>query len=70
MGEQTKEDEILKSQQLYLIYSQSRILYKILPNSPRVETDPMKETLDPHANGVIGSIVGQVTNSMGQVSLQ
>lgn len=46
------------------------MLYKFLLNAPKIETDPMKATPGPHANGFIGSIVGQVTISMGKVSLQ
>ena len=45
------------------------MLYKILPNDPQIEMDPMKETPEPHVDGVIGSGVGQVTRSMGKVSL-
>lgn len=69
MEAQCKEEYILRSQQLDLIYSQLAMLYKILPNPPRGETDPTKEIPGPHANGVFGSIVVQVINSMGQVSL-
>lgn len=46
------------------------MLYKILPNDPRAEMDPTKATPDPHADGVIGSAVDQVTISMGKVTLQ
>ena len=58
MGARTKEETILRAQQLDLIYSQSRMLYKILPNAAQAETDPTKTTPDPHADRVIGSIVG------------
>lgn len=57
MGEHSEEEAILRTQQLYLIYSQLGMLYKILPNAPRGETYSMKETPFPHADGVIGSIV-------------
>ena len=69
MGAQTKEEEILRMQQLNLIYSQSSMLYKILPNAPHVEIDPTKETPNPHVRGVIGSVVVQVTSLMGKVAL-
>ena len=70
MGAQSKEEAILRAQQLDLIYFQSGMLYKILSNNPRAETYPTKETPSPHADGVIDSIVSQVKNSMGQVNLQ
>lgn len=70
MGEWSKKEAILRSKQLDVIYSKLGMLYKILPNSPQVEIDPMKEMHIPHVDGVIGSIVGQVTNYLGQVSLQ
>jgi hypothetical protein len=46
----------MKSQQLDLIYSQSRVLYEILLNAPRAKTNPIKPKLGPHVNGVIGFI--------------
>lgn len=52
-----------------LIYSQSRMLYKILSNIARAEIDPTKTTPGPHADGVISSAVGQVTSSMRKVTL-
>jgi len=60
MGEQMDKEAILTTQQLNLIYPQSCMLYKILPNVARAEMDPMKATSNPHADGVIGSAIGQV----------
>jgi len=39
-----------------LVYSQYRVLYDILPNAPRVETDPTKFSPGPDANGIVGSV--------------
>lgn len=57
MGEQSEDEAILRAQQLDLIYSPLAILYKILPNAPRAEMDPMRVTPIPHANRVIDSMV-------------
>lgn len=62
MGSCTEEEEILRSQQLYFIYSQLGMIYNILPNAPKEETDPMKATPDPHVDRVINSKVDQVTS--------
>jgi hypothetical protein len=50
----SKEEVIFKSQQLDLIYAQSRMLYEILPNASRSNYDP-KQKLGPHVDGIIGS---------------
>jgi len=54
-GVTTEEEAIIRAQQLDLVYSQSRVLYDILPNAPRTETDPTKFVPGPHADGVVGS---------------
>ena len=51
-----EEESILRAQQLDLIYSQSRILYEIIPEAPRPTHDAKKPKPKPHANGVVGSI--------------
>ena len=53
-----------------MIYSQSRLLYLILPNDPRPGTNPSKPPLGAHVDGMIGSTLNQVTNALSQVSLQ
>lgn len=73
-GVTTKEQAIMIAQQLYLFtYSQSRVIYCILPNTPRAETDPTKPKTRSHADGLIGSMENatsiQVMNQMGQMSL-
>jgi len=55
-GVKTKEEAIIRAQKLYLVYSQSRVLYDILPNAPRSEMDPKKFTPRPHADGIVGSV--------------
>lgn len=70
MGEWSKEEAILKAQHLDLIYSQSGLLYQIMPNVPRAKMDLTKVILGPPIDGVINSMVSQVTSSMGKVSLR
>jgi hypothetical protein len=53
-GVTSEEEAIFKSQQLDLIYAQSGMLYKILPDTPRSNYDP-RQNLGPHADGIIGS---------------
>ena len=69
MGPRLEEQAIHAAQQLDLIYSQSQLLYSILPNAPRLGADLNKPPPSAHADGMIGSALNQVTNSLGQVSL-
>ena len=64
-----EEEEILRAQQLDFIYSQSGMLYKILPNATQAKTNPTKTMSSLHVDGVISSTVGQVTSLMGKASL-
>ena len=70
-GAVIKEQVILKAQQLGLVYSQSQILYQIIPNALR--SDIYKSMPGPHADGVTGSIgniiVNQAASQMGQMSM-
>ena len=52
-GVQNEEQAIFREQELDLIYSQSIILYEIIPNSPRYNFDP-KVKPRPHADGIVG----------------
>lgn len=70
MGEQSKDEFILREKQIDLIYSQFDMIYQILPNAPRAKTDPTKVTPGMHADRVIGSRVNQLKTYMGKVSLQ
>ena len=49
-----EEQAIFRAQELDLIYSQSGLLYEIIPNAPRSSFDP-KLKPRPHANGIIVS---------------
>jgi hypothetical protein len=49
-----EEEAIFKAQQLNLIYSQSGMLYEILPDALRSNYDP-RQNLGPHVDGIIGS---------------
>lgn len=64
MGPQTEEQAIHAAQQLDLIYSQSRLLYSILPNALRLGMNPSKPTPSAHVDGMIGSTMNQVTNAL------
>ena len=54
-GVMNEEEAILKAQQLDLIYSQSGILYEIIPEAPRPTHNSEKPKPGPHADGVVGS---------------
>jgi hypothetical protein len=71
-GVTSEEEEIFKSQQLDLIYAQSGMLYKILPDTPRSNYDP-RQNPGPHADGIIGSAnvksIDLVTSQLKELSL-
>jgi hypothetical protein len=50
----SKEEVIFKSQQLDLIYAQSGMLCKIIPDTPRSSYNPRQKIL-PHVDGIVGS---------------
>jgi hypothetical protein len=45
----------MRDQQLELFYSQSGMLYEILPDSPGLMFNKTKQKSGPHVNGLIGS---------------
>jgi hypothetical protein len=49
-----EEDAIMRAQQLELIYSQSGLLYEILPDAPHSILDKTIQRAGPHVNGIIG----------------
>jgi len=51
----TEEQAIFRVQQLELIYSQSSMLYEIIPYASRSTLDLMKPKSRPHADGIVGS---------------
>ena len=70
IGPRLEEQAIHAAQQLDLIYSQSQLLYSILPKAPRLGTNLSKPSPSSHVDGMIGSALNQVTNALSQVSLQ
>ena len=65
-GVTNEEEAILRAQQLDLIYSQSGILYEIIPEAPRPTHDAEKPKLGPHADGVVGSINSPTIESLAK----
>ena len=55
---------ILRAQQLDLIYSQSGILYEIIPDALRPMHNVEKLNPVPHANGVVGSMKSPTVDSL------
>jgi hypothetical protein len=55
LGVFSKEDAIMRAQQFELIYSQSDLLYNILPDAPRSILDKTRQRVGPHADGIVGS---------------
>jgi hypothetical protein len=51
----SEEDAIMSAQQFELIYSQSSLLYNILPDAPRSILDKTRQRAGPHADGIVGS---------------
>jgi hypothetical protein len=68
----SEEEAIFKAQQLDIIYAQSGMLYKILPDAPRSSYDP-RQNLGPHVDGIVGSAnvksVDLVTSQLKELSL-
>jgi hypothetical protein len=55
-GAITEEKAISHAQYLDLVYSQSDTLYDMIPHAPFLSNEPSRPTLEPHADGVVGSI--------------
>jgi hypothetical protein len=70
----SKEDAIMRDQQFELIYSQSSLLYNILPDAPRSILDKTRQRVGPHADGIVGSTqtnpTEQLTKQLQQLSIQ
>ena len=72
-GVYSEEQAIFRAQQLELIYSQSGILQKYLPNAPGSKVDLAKPKPGPHGHGIIGSVdtsTVNLLNQLQQLSLQ
>ena len=56
MGVTNEEEAILMAQQLDLKYSQSGVLYEIIPEALRPMHNVEKPNPRPHVDGVVGSV--------------
>jgi hypothetical protein len=73
-GVLSEEEEIMRYQQLELIYSQSGLLYDIFLDVPRSILDKDRQNFEPHADGIVCSTQGkstdQLSNKLQQLSIQ
>ena len=65
-GVTNEEEAILKARQLDLIYSQSQILFEIIPKAPMPMQNVEKPKPGPHANGVVGSVKPPTIESLAK----
>ena len=63
----SEEQAIFRAQQLELIYSQSGVLHKYLPNAPCSKLDLSKTKPGPHGDGLIRSINSRAANLLSQL---
>jgi hypothetical protein len=61
-GVVTEEESIAQAQYLDLVYSQSGMLYELIPNAPHTSIDPSKPSSMKHADGVIGIVKTQYSS--------
>jgi hypothetical protein len=70
----SEEEAIMRAQQLELIYSQSDMMYEILPDAPQLNLDKTKHNSWPCIDGIVGSThskpTDQLTNQLQQLSIQ
>jgi hypothetical protein len=70
----SEEDAIMRAQQFELIYSQSGLLYSILPDAPWSILDKTRQRAGPHADGIVGSTqtkpTEKLTKQLQQLSIQ
>jgi hypothetical protein len=70
----SKEEAIMRAQQLELIYSQSSLLYKVFPDVQRSILDKARHKSGPHADGLVGSVeanpIDQLSNQLQQILIQ
>jgi hypothetical protein len=70
----SKEDAIMRAQQFELIYSQSSLLYNILPDVPHSILDKTRQRAGPHADGIVSLAqtkpAEQLTKKLQQLSIQ
>ena len=65
-GVTNEEEAILRTQQLDLIYSQSGILYEIIPEAPRPTHNAEKPKPGLHVDGVVGSVNSPIVESLAK----
>ena len=74
LGVFSKEYSVMRAQELELIYSQSGLLYEILPDAPRSILDKTRKRVGPHADGIVGSSqtkpAEQLTKKLQKLSIQ
>jgi hypothetical protein len=70
----SEEDAIMREQQLELIYSQSGLLYEMLPDTPSSILDKTRKRYGPHVDGIIGSaqtkLIDPLSTQLQQLSIQ
>ena len=64
-GVQNEEQAIFRVQELDLIYTQSSLLYEIIPNAPHSSFNP-KVKPGPHADGIAGCTSAKPTDSVAK----
>jgi hypothetical protein len=64
----------MRAQKFELIYSQSGLLYNILPDAPRSIMDKTRQRAGPHADAIVGSAqtkpAEQLTKQLQQLFIQ
>jgi hypothetical protein len=64
----------MRAQQFELIYSQSGLLYNILPDAPHSILDKTRQRVGPHVDGIAGSAqtkpAEKLTKQLQQLSIQ
>jgi hypothetical protein len=70
----SEEEAIMRAHQLEMIYSQSGLLYEILPDAPRSILDKTRQKSGPHVDGIVDSAqvkpADQLSNQLQQLSIQ
>jgi hypothetical protein len=70
----SEEEEIMRAQQIELIYSQYGLLYEILPDSPQSILDKARQNSGPHVDGIVvsaqGNSIDLLLNQLQQLSIQ
>jgi hypothetical protein len=64
----------MRAQQFEIIYSQSGLLYNILPDAPQSILDKTRHRAGPHADGIVGTSqtkpAEQLTKQLQHLSIQ